>query len=346
METLSTDKTAIPEIPKHGRFMELVEATKRKWRDAFRSPHKEFSQAIDIPERMTRNLVDRVVDNLPSYIPEDVRVKIKETHPNPMVVSGFLVDKRLIKSEKDIDIEAPSWMSKEDVKDYGKGITVLNEIATDTLAYEVENNLAKKSLWFKFSNAISKIENKIFGTVVSKEVKDAQKLLGGKDKFEEFRKNLVLAMLTGDNSKVDEQLNSLGYGDLDRFALEIGREATYSKSLEWMDKVFKNPRVTRILTAGNVSVEKPGIISLNMAGNSPGLLNIAVGVLQGAAFVGGVVSGAPTMGAVMLGLLAVNGFFVARLPTSTQHVIVHETCHYISQDVDRVGIKRYTQKDK
>lgn len=327
-------------------FKDLVNDVKRRWKEAFRPSHKEFSQAIDVPETMTKDLVNKVVDNLPFYIPAEIRSNIKETHPDPLVVSGFLVDKRFLKSEKDIDIEAPPWVSKEDLEDYNKGITVLNEIATDTLAYEVENNLAKKSLWYKFSNAVSKIESKIFGTAVSNEVKYAQKMLGGADKFEDFRKNLVLAMLTGDNSKVNEQLDSLGYGDLDRFALEIGRETTYSKSMEWMDKVFKNPRVTRILTAGHVSIEKPGVISLNMAGNSPGLLNVAVGIFQGIAFAGGVYAGAPTMGAVMLGLMAVNGYFVARLPTSTQHVLMHEACHYISQDSGRVGIKRYTVKDK
>lgn len=338
---------ASQEIQTRRSFREIVLETQKKWRESKRPAYKEFSQAVDLPEKVTGKLVDTVLNNMPDFIPAHVKENIKRTHPDPIVAAGVLPDRRFFKDEYEVKLEKPSWISDEDTKDYQNGMVLLNEITTDTLATEVEEKMAKKNLWSRITGGIRKVTDKMFKYPHNKNIKKAEKILGGKEKFEDFRKKLVVAMLTGDKTEVDAQLGESGYQDLDRFALEIGREASYSKGLEWLTKILKSERLAMIITGGHVDRTMPGIVSVNLGYTTPSVANIAAVAYETALFATGFYAGLPTLASVMFGVTAVNGGWLMIYGSAIKHSLIHETVHYLSQDsVDRMGLLNSTATKK
>ena len=238
------------------------------------------------------------------------------------------MDKRLFADKEcGLKLETPSWLEgDEDEADWMDGLEVLNEIATETLAQDVMKNLGHKNKWFAPIAGISGLEMRFMATY-KKGLSKSEKIFGGRDKFEKFRQNLILAMLTGDNKTANDQLEGLGYQNVDRFALEIGREAKYSSGLglEW--------------SIALVDVNFPGIISINLSPHSPSLINIGAAVFEIEQLSAGIEN--PTIVGIAFAFLAFNGFFAINPAILSQHGLVHETCHYLSQNTGRFGLEKW-----
>jgi hypothetical protein len=330
---------AISPVP---NFTDLVLETQEKWRSAKKFPLKQFSQAIDVPEVVSKNIVNIVIDNFPSYIPEDVRENLRENHPNPIVAVGFLTDKRFGEMEPaNFEFMGPSWLNEDDYTPWMDGVEVLNEMANDTLAQETLKNLGRKNKWFAPIVAIADFEAKT-GAAYKKAMSKVEKIFGGKDKFENFRQNLILAMLTGDNTVINAQLGDLGYQDIDRFALEIGREAKYSIGLDWLTNKFEKKEVGSIFVNGSVNVLFPEIVNINLAPKTLSLFNLGVALFQISKLAS--ISGDPSIGGIVLAGLAFNGFFAIYPAITSQHTLVHETCHYLSQNLSHLGLEKWEKQ--
>lgn len=121
-------------------FADIVHDSHNRWREAKQPSWKEFSQAVDIPESLSGRFVDTMIDNMPSYIPEDVCEALRERHPEPILAVGVLLDKRMFSDLGDKAVERvfPSNLeSDEDREAWNKGITLLDEIANDTLSQDI-----------------------------------------------------------------------------------------------------------------------------------------------------------------------------------------------------------------
>jgi hypothetical protein len=366
------------EVPQSGQdFRNTVIESQKRWKSLKKSPMKELSQSVDIPEAVSKNLVNLVVDNLPSYVSENFKQELKNNHPNPIIAASVLVDNRMLIDKTSVHISTPEWLNDDDVEAWVNGLTVLNEIATDTLAHDVISNLGRKNKWFLPVAGVLNFDSKTV-TAYTKGLTKAEKIFGGKKKFESFRQNLILTMLTGDNGVINKQLGDLGYQDIDRFALELGREAKYTDDLEWLpkkfDKFFKrnkkdeeqkepemsgdtevtalgenkhfdnsggkfnSERLMYLTTKGMVIVDFPGVISLTLAHSIPSILSLTSSL---AAAKMATISDTPTLGGIALSLTVISGLFAISPMVSMPHTLVHETCHYLSQNADHLGLEKW-----
>jgi len=233
-------------------FRDIVLDRQKRWKALKQNPLKEFSQAADIPEAVSKNLLGLVINNLPSYIPEELKTKLRDTHPNPIIAVGVLADKRIFYDEDQDMIPhfiIPEGESEENQQAYERGITLLDEIANDTLAQDVLRQLGSKHTWFKPVAAVLENRNPTRSAYKSG-LEKAEQIFGGKNKFETFRQSLILAMLTGENYPVDEQLKGLGYDSLDQFAIKMGKSAGYtSVEMDFLEKI-DSPRAMYSLVGG------------------------------------------------------------------------------------------------
>lgn len=343
---------AIPHVaenpPSTVSFRDIVLDRQRRWRALKQNPLKEFSQAADIPEAVSENLLGLVIDNLPSYIPESLKTKLRETHPNLIIAVGVLADKRIFRAEPGM---LPDFITPENIEGeenqqaYQRGIILLDEIANDTLAQDVLHQLGAKHKWFRPVAAV--LENRNPGRHGYKSVlKKTEQIFGGKEKFETFRQSLILAMLSGQNDSVDEQLKRLGYDSLDQFAVEIGKNASYSDILiNFLSKV-SNPRIAHSFTGGLVTSAFPGVINIPLAHTLPASVNIAGAAYSVEQLVTRIDN--PATAVMNLLYLAFNSYFGLRPGFIIPNAIIHETCHYLGQDTYHFGLKpvKYSGKSE
>lgn len=235
-------------------FREIVENRQKRWVSLKKNPFTELSQTIDIPSLISKNLMSLVLDNLPSYIPPELRQRLKETHPNPIISTGLLVDQRVFHNDKGTkpSFLVPKNIDGKDKPSYERGLELLDEIANDTLAQEILHQLGSKYKWFKPVSAVLENRNPIRSGYKSG-LEEIENDFGSKKEFELFRKKLVLAMLTGKNDEVDIHLMTLRhrYKSIDEFAIKIGEAAEYSDTL--MKVLKKNgQRKTHVFFCGSV----------------------------------------------------------------------------------------------
>jgi hypothetical protein len=320
-------------------FNDIVLDRQRRWKTLKQNPLREFSQAADIPEAVSKNLLGLVVDNLPSYIPEGLKVKLREAHPNPIIAVGVLADKRIFHAEPGM---VPDFITPENIEGeenqqaYQRGITLLDEIANDTLAQDVLRQLGSKQKWFKPIAAVLENRNPIRSGYKAG-LKKVEQIFGGKEKFETFRQNLILAMLTGQNNSVNEQLKGLGYDGLDQFAVEMGKSSGYSDVLmDFLGKVG-NPRVMYSFAGGLVTSAFPGVINVPLAHTLPASVNMAGAGYNVEQLVTRMDN--PAIAEVNLLLLAFNGYWMLRPGFAIPNAVIHETCHYLGQDTSHFGLR-------
>jgi|CXWL01.1.fsa_nt_gi hypothetical protein len=320
-------------------FSDVVLDRQSRWKSLKQNPLKEFSQAADIPETVSKNLLGLVIDNLPSYVPEELKTKLREKHPNPIIAVGVLADKRIFHAEPGM---VPDFITPENIEGeenqqaYQRGITLLDEIANDTLAQDVLRQLGSKHKWFGPVAAILENRNPI-RSGYKNGLKKVEQIFGGKEKFESFRQNLILAMLTGQNDSVNEQLRGLGYDSLDNFAIEMGKSAGYSDVLmDFLGKVG-NPRVMYSFAGGLVTSAFPGVINVPLAHTLPASVNMA-GIGYNIEQLTTRMDN-PAIAGMNLLLLAFNSYWALRPGFAIPNAVIHETCHYLGQDTSHFGLR-------
>jgi hypothetical protein len=356
MGEVSTIETT--EAVSKGNFREIVKKGQESWRSLKAKPWMEFSQAADLPEYVNKSFFNALEDNLPDYIPDKVRENLKNTHPIPIISVGVLIDKRTEKYENsfiELETRLPSNIAPEEEENWAIGIELLDEIATDTLALDILNNMANnpkenKAKWYKpFVRAFNS---------TSKELKACERGIEivrrafGEQRFEKFRRSLIVGMLTGDNSSANEMATELGFGDINRLAESLGRRSFYGQTKEDRGKIFKSfydeeedsrGRTRNSLSLGGLySSPFPGVIQI--IGMTPSIHSAAIAlnstiVVQS---LDKLMHSRDPVDKIFYFSTALLNVIAAGLnvpsATSSPRVVIHEMVHYLSQDVNHVGL--------
>lgn len=333
------EESGSAETHKVTNFREIASESQRLWRQAKKEPHKAFSQAIELPESLGGKITKSIIDNLPQYIPDDVIREIEESHPSPLLTAGVLVDKRVFRGQGiDQQVIYPEGLQlEEDKEDWGRGMVLLDEIATDTLAGEVLKRMSTKGRvkdLDKYLASLARLSHKFIGKGYEKGLAQAEQALGGKESFEIFRKALVIAMLTGKHTEVDRIVTQYGYDDMDRFALDIGRQNKYStREIDFFQKLG-GEEFARSLGGNTVPWQYPGVINLSL---------LHALVIPATFFASNkaveIMSNRPAASVDYLGMLAMGGAWSLVYEGSTMtDTVVHEACHYLGNNIDHRGL--------
>ena len=236
----------------------------------------------------------------------------------------------------------PSTVKQEDLKSYSQGITILNEIATDTLAVEIMENMSVKYKWFAPFSLLSRKANPT-ALAYNSTIDTIAKVFGGKEKFELFRKELVLSMYTKDHTQLNETVQGFGFKNIDDFAIQLGNGNKFDEIGEAIAKGIGNADMferLRGMLGSTVNPNFPGVISYASANIVLPPINayIAMGSMAQIIQTLPVYKEQPILlGTTVLASLLNMGLLLGTSSMGSQSLI-HETCHYLSQGMSHIGL--------
>lgn len=341
----SADASAeLNETNSRASFRDIALESQERWRALKNKPYKEFSQAIDIPNAVSGRLLRIVLANLPPYIPDNLKVSLTDNHPEPIIAAGVLPDRRLFAPPSEFILEhpLPPTIETDEKESWEIGMTLLNEIATDTLAQDILRQMGKTRMsasgvrWFAPLTELLRITNPVRKAYASG-LKQAENIFGGKEKFQRFRQELIITALSGDQSGVDSQLKTLDLESLDAFAVEIGKQAKrYGREgMETIGKVF-GERLMFSFGGALMSEAFPGVINLPLAHALPASVNLAVAGYVIAGLKAGIEN--PAIAALNLVFLAFNSYWALKPAYGIPNAVLHELCHYLGQGTNHNGL--------
>ncbi|MBI5928743.1 MAG: hypothetical protein HY862_05505 [Chloroflexi bacterium] len=344
-------------------FVDVVRESQKVWHSLKKPPIREVSQSVDIPHFVREHITSIALDNVPSYVPENLVSQLRKTHPEPVIGIGMVIDRRTISENEIAELiySVPERVLSEQ-ESWEKGIRLLNEIATDTLANDILKQIYKRDdpqkrdsrealqsfaikqrtlrigeRWFKrLAGVVARLSSR---PTYAKGIRLAQEAMGGVGAYEAFRQKLVVAMLSGERAEIDEFLKSKGYTDLDTYACDIGKQSYYgdtpmANALRPLSKSLAGG--IPYYNANGVSLRSfPGVIQLSMlnvtdkvvtAASGLGIYSLANGMTH------------PVAAVVGLGTAAIG--FAAAIPSTLHmpHTVLHETCHYLSNNLTHLGL--------
>jgi hypothetical protein len=313
-------ETSNSEHPNKGKdFAGLVLLAQDEWRQNYPG-FREVSSSVEVPQLAEWSMAF-ARRNFPRYVPPELRRKVFETHPLPLVSVGVLEDKRsdITKDSKfGYYTRTPVGMGEKYTPQWQEGICIFFEIAADTLyqdMFAVEAH--RRGKLFRPVNRIGQGYKKAYSEL---------KHLFWKNEIPElldvFRKELVVACLSRKENKLDTISRKLGFKDFDWLVCHIGGKDNYSKD--------HNRFVNSLLVRGYYG-PTPGIINLI------GLRRIVeiaalVGVSASALLLDPsayLVSGA----AVISSVRGIPGFI-----RDTQEILMHEISHYLLSGFKHEGM--------
>lgn len=321
-------------------FTNYVANIQENWTKQKSNPLTEISQAIDLPTRTSEAIYNTILDNLPLDTQEghNYKEEILRDHPTPIYAVGLLTDKRaLTPFQSHFSPQFPERYSKEERIAWRKGLLLLDEYATDSLAYGVERRLIQRAFGVNLAENIMKMGS-FSAMVYSNPTSDRNPM---------FTQELIHANLTDDLTSLNEYIQKyLNIESVDELAITIGSSSNIkSKSVEMLSRTIikvanKNRLIFSTATGGFVDRNKPGVIQINMLPyatigiisikNLTSMIDMVSGNLN---FSHGI---APY--AIPAGFSAANLAMLLAGVYNQLHAIVHETCHYITQDHQTMGL--------
>lgn len=309
--------------------LQAISESQRRWRElgteTGRFSVKRLAQSVELGSGVSKRLTDLVVDNLPPFVPEGLpgfQSDFHATHPTPLIQLGLMADWRLIDKlvPPGLELQYPEYVKPRDRKSWIDGMRILTEVTTELLTLDVIRSLAEKHLLFR--PFVATEETTGYRDVIAK----TKELLGGEERFERIRNGLTLSMLSGDNLITERALYKNYYIDLNRIAILLGERIPLPK----------HDHFSNSLQGGLVHAGHPGVINIPL-GHEIAQTAAALEALEYAAFGKNHIRrvGALALGAV-LGTTSDN--------LGIPHYMVHEICHYMSQDSNRVGLIPYRIK--
>lgn len=305
--------TEIKEVPPEAKkskketdFSTYVQVSQTFWRSQKKAPFETLSQSWELSPKNAQYLFELVLHNLPDYIDKSLKQDIKDSHPTPIIGFSVLKDERAIRREDKgpyisyLEIpEIPDIDSEDGVIAYIKGVEVINEIATDTLALEIMQNIPKNEfdtlnqMFAEIAMNLPRGKDKLIGLPkAEKEIMD----IVGESSYEEFKQNLVISMLTGDKSTINQFLEKKELDDLDTIALSLGKNHGYDKRSPAYPSNLTNRLIRRLLPpVGTTDMGYPGIINIGL------------------------------MHAILY-------------PHKAPRVVIHELCHYMGDGQNHFGL--------
>jgi hypothetical protein len=191
----------------------------------------------------------------------------------------------------------------EEEKAWMEGMNILNEIATETLALDILKGISKsetKSITSETVRLLSKLPGATPELVGIPKAEEYLTDMMTNDDYDEFKKRLATAMLLGDTTKVESFLIEKELDNLDSIALQLSKKTKYGgKALR---DAMNKPRLAKALKKIRFPIGG-GCTSISY----PGVLSMHI---------------IPAI----------------RNPQSIPRDILHEICHYISNDINHLGL--------
>ena len=285
-------------------FALIVKESQDRWLTLQKRPYKTVSQAWNLPPENAKYVFDLTLRSIPTYIDSALSEKIREKHPTPLLGFSVLVDERLMQAKETGPFvfmsDVSDQLSDEDKRAWFEGMNLLDEVANDALASDVLSQISsreKQGFVFLMADLESGIPPALSKPAGVSQVEKFIKEKAG-ERYDELKKRLITAMLTGKHEEVNSYLKEEELGtSLDDLALELGKKFRYGGKLrEAIERPFLNKVLKRVrlpLGAGQRSTSYPGVISIYPLGMG----------LEG-----------PLKG------------------------VVHEICHYLGQDSNHLGL--------
>jgi hypothetical protein len=326
-------------------FNEVLLASQQKWKDAKQTSIERLptSQAIDIPLPVSNLFIQLLANNLPSYLPGDTKSRIEDLPP-PIISMGTIADDRFFINPPQFTQCKNMDIPEHEIAPYDKGINLLNEIGTDSLAEDILATIARKNILFKPLAAYLRLGNPIKPSYRNG-VNTIKQIFADTEKFDTFRKSLSRATLSGETSELDRFLSNSGQEKLDRFAVELGNNISYGNSeSRKLKTIDRSGFISGSLAAGFIHDTFPGVIFLPQAASLIGAAYIACAIRFAQDFKFAMVT--PVTASINTGILSALTYIGAKPMLTLPHIITHEATHYISKNMTHWGLKqvKYNQE--
>lgn len=334
-------------------FPQLVTISQQKWREQQRL--LSLKQSHELPQAFSEWMYGLVLDNLPSYIPQDVRQRVRETHPTPLITVGAVPDARMEGNSHEGSIQRtfPQHTSRDNILPLIYGMEVLDEIVANTITHDVITNLIDDMQQSSFPG-------KKLGTHMLSLALDAHKKKNGSaagemavdilanatlGDAEAFKRELVRAALSGDATEVNNTLTkahemakgkSIDISTLDALAIFIGENPVlrYGPDKTRRERMSSEYFTKYLQIVGCGSIRYPGVVQIVTLNQ---LIDTLILSVEAGAFAGFMQS---HNWAFLLSAL------VNVLPSKeavdslagTVYTAIHEIAHYLCMDTTRRGL--------
>lgn len=335
------------EAPLSQTFRRLVEREKALWRANKKPGLTQKSQAIDLPESISRKITNSIVECLPDFVPDELRHRLLENHPAPIFAFSVKGDKRLDMEELGVPFYGyvPNYGDDKLLEVWFKGMRILEEATTHMLTQETVKRLGRKHKWF-YPQELASRRMSSHTSAYSGYLQRLKQSFSGEDNGETFMRGLVLSMLSGDDTYANEALKR-NKGDINQLALYVGR-ALSGEETEKHETGVKGGVSSKIgktlsntYTVATVRIHNPGIIEISIL--EPYL---AAGVTSGGITGMEIAINNAVNNKPFSGLIFASAIFLAAgaVINTTPSTMVHEVIHYLSQDIDHGGFTKVKQK--
>ena len=219
-------------------------------------------------------------DHLPDYI-ADLRPSLEKSHPPPIIALGYAADKRfytLPRYKTELYITNEAGISEDDIDHWNKGMELLSEFATETLAVEILNAIMPKPLGKQSIDLYPKNES-ANRSINNKAVQKLSEMFGTDDKLREFQRSLVRSSLLCDAEVVNNVLAPYNI-DIDQLAVELGKIEEYFTTTEFQSAEEWQRNYSEF--SGFVDLEIPGIINIPL--RTPAVVSILGAAMSSSAF--------------------------------------------------------------
>lgn len=275
--------------PLYTSFQSLVYDGQTAWKVARRHPLTVVSQAVEIPQQAAKWLLDAVIDNLPSYIPNSAKVNLRKSHPIPIIGFSAFRDPRIESTANTLESIAvlPSKLETEtQQREWQLGIRLLDEFTINNITIDMIQNGSRNI----FKKLLPKSLSDFYGEVTREMAKNQSvykliteiitSIYGPESSYrhETLKVALAIAAITGHHGTsqsywkgddvdaaclIHEGKNIKGLNDL---ALHLGKtvltanEENTSSQTNPFKKYIK--KLSEPSLTGTYSHEFPGVINL------------------------------------------------------------------------------------
>lgn len=337
---------------KSASFHQLVIDRQQRWKAEKQNPIKTFSQAIDLPEGTAGEWFNTIVDYLPDYIPDHVKEDIRLSHPNPTIGVSLLVDKRLLNPPEELIPEFlyPATVLSSDKDKWKRGIILLDEIAADTLTFDILDKIQSSSKGGTvkkiFLPLLLSMKKELTNRPYKADIGPIEKLFNGKEAFTKFRQSLAEAMLTADPTKVNQSIAAMGYSDIDALAIKMGEQSEYLYvGGKLMARLF-GERIAWLGAGGMMSTAYPGVINILPMHTLAGGVSAFATVLGTKTLMDLDKIKNPVDALLLLGLTGLEAYLTYNLNPlgSIPCEILHEIVHYLGSSMTHAGLRKVAYK--
>lgn len=308
-------------------FPELVEFSQKLWRSKD-SGIKEISSAVEI-QYLAQWGMGFVRNNFPKDISIELRDRVFENHPVPIVAVGVLQDSRVFMPDNSEIMQYPVFppgMSKIEREFWDRGITIFDEIAADTLTEKVfKTHASKQGKKYKPVRSIGRGYDDAYEELVRLfESTHSTKNFGS------FKRELITSSMLIDFRGLDAHAMLLGFPSFNDLAIHIGKKGEYGKD---------SNRLLDSLIYEGVYGTYPGVITF--FGFKKILTLATVFGLPYITPLGG------TPIAFQAGVVGSCGLIVGSdIFKLSKEQLVHEISHYLLSGMKNIGLQRVEWKRK